>query len=80
MAEQVQSPGDVPPPGEAIHLPGPSYIPVLVATGITIAVTGVVISWWIFGFGVALTVLSIGRWIADTRRDIADLPLEHTTH
>jgi type IV secretory pathway TrbD component len=77
MAEQIQSTSDVPPPGEAIHLPGPSYLPVIVATGATIAIVGVVISWWIFGFGLAVTVLAIARWAADTRRDIAELPLEH---
>ncbi len=77
MAEQIKSTGDVPPPGEAIHLPGPSYLPVLVASGFTIALVGVVINWWIFGFGLAVTLFTIARWAADTRRDIAELPLEH---
>ncbi|NLT05663.1 MAG: cytochrome c oxidase subunit 4 [Solirubrobacterales bacterium] len=76
-SERIKS-EDVPPPGEAIHLPGPSYLPVILAAGSTIALVGVVINWWIFGFGVALTVLTIARWAASTRRDIAELPLEHT--
>ena len=79
MAEQIQS-SDVPPPGEAIHLPGPSYLPVLVAFGLSIAICGVVINWFVFGAGLLITLISVVRWVADTRRDIADLPLEHDAH
>lgn len=77
MAERVQQSGSVPSPGEAIHLPGPSYLPVIVALGVTIAIVGVVLSWLIFGAGLLIALIAIARWIADTRRDIADLPLEH---
>jgi len=78
MADAQQRPdGGVPPAGEPVHLPGPSYLPVLVALGITIALCGVVINWMMFGIGVALTVIAIGRWIAETRREMAELPLEH---
>jgi hypothetical protein len=66
-----------PPPGEAVHLPGPTYLPVLTAFGLTIAITAVVISWVLVGIGVAITVVAIWRWIADTRRDVSELPLEH---
>ena len=77
MAEQLGQSTKVPPPGEAIHLPGPSYLPVVVALGVTIAVVGVVLNWFVFGAGVLIALLSVLRWIGDTRRDIADLPLEH---
>lgn len=77
MAERISEAGKVPPPGEAIHLPGPSYIPVVVAAGISIAVVGVVINWFVFGAGLLITLIALFRWIASTRRDIADLPLEH---
>jgi type IV secretory pathway TrbD component len=77
MAERIQQSGGVPPPGEAIHLPGPSYLPVIVALGTTIAIVGVVLSWLICGAGVLIALIAILRWIGDTRRDIADLPLEH---
>jgi len=80
MAEQIQEAGKVPPPGEAIHLPGPSYLPVIVALGTTIALVGVVLNWFVFGAGVLITLIAILRWIGDTRRDIADLPLEHDAH
>jgi type IV secretory pathway TrbD component len=77
VAERIQQSGGVPPPGEAIHLPGPSYLPVIVALGTTIAIVGVVLSWLICGAGVLIALIAILRWIGDTRRDIADLPLEH---
>lgn len=67
----------VPAAGEAIHLPDPSYLPVLVAAGLTLAVVGVVISWVIFGIGVAITVVTIARWIGQARKEVSELPLEH---
>jgi type IV secretory pathway TrbD component len=66
-----------PPAGEPVHLPGPSYLPVLTAFGLTLAVTGVVLSWILSGLGVVITVVAVWRWIRDTRRDISELPLEH---
>lgn len=70
----------VPPPGEPIHLPDPSYLPVIVAAGTTIALVGVVLNWVVFGIGLAITVVAIVRWARDTREDIAQLPLEHSEH
>ena len=77
MAEPLKQSTEVPRAGEAIHLPGPSYIPAIVALGVTIAVVGVVLNWFVFGAGILITLISVGRWIGHTRRDIADLPLEH---
>jgi len=65
------------PPGEAIHLPDPSYLPVLVAAGTATALVGVVVNWILFGLGVAVTVVTVGRWIDQTRREMAELPIEH---
>ena len=36
--------GQVPQAGEPIHLPDPSYLPVIVSLGVTIALVGVVMS------------------------------------
>lgn len=77
MSERISRDGQVPPAGEAIHLPGPSYIPVIVAAGVTIALVGVVLNWVMFGIGVAITVIAVVRWARDTRQDVADLPLDH---
>jgi hypothetical protein len=77
MAERIQESQGVPPPGEAIHLPGPSYLPAIVAAGMTIALVGIVLNWFVCGAGVLITLYAILRWVGDTRRDIAELPLEH---
>ena len=63
--------------GEAIHLPGPSYQPVLVAFGVTLAVVGVVLFPVLTVIGLVITAVTVVRWIGDTRREISDLPLEH---
>ena len=76
--EQLHSGGpEAPPAGEAIHLPGPSYLPVLTAAGITLTVVSVVISWILVALGVLITVVVVWRWIRETRRDVSELPLEH---
>ena len=78
MAEEVRVSGDdAEPAGEAIHLPGPSYQPVLLAAGISLAVIGIVISPILSVIGVIIFVIVLRRWIRDTREDIAELPLEH---
>ena len=78
MPEQVRvSDPSAEEAGEAVHLPGPSYLPVVTAFGLTLTVVGVVISWVITGIGLVITVIAIGRWIGETRRETAELPLEH---
>lgn len=73
----VSADAPLPPPGESIHLPGPSYLPVLVAVGSTLALAGVVLNWFILGLGVAITLVAILRWVGQTRQEMSELPLEH---
>jgi hypothetical protein len=76
--EQIHTGGpEAPAAGEAVHLPGPTYLPVITAVGITIAVIGVVQSWILVALGALVTIVAVWRWIRDTRGDIAELPLEH---
>lgn len=70
----------VPPPGEEIHLPGPSLQPLLVAVGITVALIGVTFSLVLVIAGTILTVVTIVRWVADVGSDIEELPLEAPHH
>ncbi len=78
MAEGVKRPEEpVPPPGEAVHLPGPSYLPVIVAFGVTLAVIGIVLSLFITAAGLVITTIAVVRWVRETREDISELPLEH---
>jgi len=78
MAEQVRvTDPEADEPGEAIHLPGPSYQPVLLAFGVTLVVTGVVLFPPAVVIGLILTAITLYRWIRDTRGEISELPLEH---
>jgi hypothetical protein len=74
---RVSADGQPDASGEAIHLPGPSYQPVVLALGITLAITGVVIFPVISFIGLAIVLVTLYMWIRDTRRDVSDLPLEH---
>jgi hypothetical protein len=78
MADEVRvsdAPADE--AGEAIHLPGPSYQPVALAFGLTLAITGVVLFPVASVIGIVITLITLYMWIRDTRRDISELPLEH---
>lgn len=68
---------ETPPTGEEIHLPGPSILPLLTTVGITLAVVGITTNLILVIGGVILTVFCVLRWIADVRRDIDELPLDH---
>ena len=72
-----QADDEIPPPTEEVHLPGPSYLPVWTAFGITVALVGILLSWVICVIGVAILLVAVFRWIRETRQDISDLPLEH---
>jgi hypothetical protein len=76
-ADTEQSPTQVPPAGEEIHLPGPTIIPLVTALAITLIVIGTTLGWWLSIVGGVILVLALFRWIKDTRRDIESLPEEH---
>jgi hypothetical protein len=78
MADEVRvSDPDAEESGEAIHLPGPSYQPVVLAFGVMLVVTGVVLFPPGAVIGGVITVVTLYLWIRDTRREISELPLEH---
>lgn len=66
-----------PAPTEEVHLPGPSYQPVIAAAAITLVVIGIVLSTYMLALGVVVFVVVTVRWIRETREDISELPLEH---
>ena len=53
-------------------------MPIVTAFGVSLALVGVVMNLLLVVAGVVITVWAIARWIADTRRDIAELPLDHS--
>jgi Cytochrome c oxidase subunit IV len=71
---------DVAPVGEEVHMPPPSVLPLINAAALALAIVAITISWWIVGFGLVVFLGTAIRWIADVRRDIAELPLDHSHH
>ncbi len=69
-----------PPSGEEIHLPGPTILPFVMAIGITFSVIGTTISWYLSILGVIIFSITLLMWIRDTRRDISELPEDHSAH
>jgi hypothetical protein len=78
VSDQTETPeGALPQPTEEIHLPDPSYLPVALAFGITVAIIGVVFSWVVVVLGAIVVLISLTRWIRQTRAEMAELPLSH---
>jgi type IV secretory pathway TrbD component len=71
---------NVPPAGEQIHMPAPSALPLVNAAALAAAIVSITLSWWLVGFAMIIFVVTTIRWIGDTRREIAELPLEHGHH
>jgi uncharacterized membrane protein len=61
---------------EEIHLPGPSLVPLFTAIGLTVALLGLILSWWFVVAGGIVAAIAVGRWIADVRSEIESLPAE----
>jgi hypothetical protein len=76
MSTDVDTPeGALPPPTEEIHLPEPSYLPVVLAFGVTIAIVGVVFTWVMVAIGLIIVLVALVRWIRQTREEMSELPL-----
>jgi hypothetical protein len=73
-------PRTAPPAGEQIHMPAPSILPLINAAGLALAIISITLTWYLVAVGAIIFVVSSVIWIASTRRDIADLPLEHHEH
>ncbi len=67
----------VPPAGERVHLPGPSYLPAVLALGASIAIIGVVISPALLVIGGVVFLIALLRWVREARAEMAELPLDH---
>jgi hypothetical protein len=74
--EQLRSQAP-PAASEDIHLPGSTYLPIIVAAGVTAALVGILISALLFVLGLTVTVIAVVVWIRAVRAEIAELPLEH---
>jgi hypothetical protein len=77
---EIDENGTIPPAGEEIHMPAPSIIPLINAAALALAIVSITLSWYIVVFAGIIFLWTTVRWIADTRRDIAALPLDHASH
>jgi hypothetical protein len=69
-----------PPVGEEVHMPAPSALPLINAAALAVAIVALTISWWVVGVAMLIFLGTAIRWVRDVKRDIADLPLEHSHH
>lgn len=58
---------DAPPPG--VHMPGPSFRPILGALGTALLLLGLVFGGWLLVVGVLALVVGLLGWLADARRE-----------
>jgi Flp pilus assembly protein TadB len=72
-----EHPAPAPPAGEELHLPGPSILPFACAIALTMVVIGTTINIIISIVGLIAFVIVVIRWVADVRRDVAELPESH---
>jgi hypothetical protein len=72
--------GTAPPAGEEIHMPESSIIPLVNSAALAAAIVCITLSWWLVAVFTAVFLISTIRWIGDTRREIAALPLDHSHH
>lgn len=56
-----------PPPG--VHMPGPSFRPVLVALAVTVLLAGLIFGGWVLAAGVVVTIVSLLGWLNDARKE-----------
>ena len=79
MTPEAQPP-EAPPAAEEFHLPGPSFLPIFMAVGITLGVIGITINVIITVVGATIFVVTLVRWLREVREEITELPLEHDQH
>jgi plastocyanin len=56
-----------PPPG--VHIPGPSFRPILASLGVAILFAGLVFGGWLLGVGLLVTILTLLGWLNDARKE-----------
>ena len=79
----MSAPDDItgaPPLGEEVHMPAPSILPLINAAALAIAIVALTISWWVVAGAMLVFLGTAVRWVRDVRRDISELPLDHSHH
>ena len=58
----------------AFHLPPPSIWPAVLALGIALLLTGLILNLVVLAVGVVLSVAATALWVRDARREFSELP------
>jgi hypothetical protein len=69
-----------PPVGEEVHMPASSALPLINAAALAAAIVAITLSWWVVGVAMLIFLATTVRWVRDVKRDIAELPLDHSHH
>jgi hypothetical protein len=70
---------DGPPAG--VHMPGPSFRPILAAIGSTLLVFGFVVEGWLMVAGFVILIITLLGWLRDARREyVATVDADETGH
>ena len=77
MSAPTRDDPTVPPAGEEIHMPRPSILPLINAAGLALAIVSLTLTWYLVAAGGVIFLATAIKWIADVRRDVDDLPLDH---
>jgi plastocyanin len=56
-----------PPPG--VHMPGPSFRPILSSLGVAVLFAGLVYGGWVLAVGVIFTIAGLLGWLVDARKE-----------
>jgi uncharacterized membrane protein YidH (DUF202 family) len=77
MAEEIQHDPSLAAPAEAIHMPDPSYMPVVLAFGVMTSLVGILLGIVIVILGLIIVIVALVRWIRSARAEMSELPLDH---
>ena len=58
----------------AFHLPPPSIWPVVLAIGIALTLTGLILNIAVVIAGALLDIVAVAMWVRDARREFTELP------
>ena len=61
-------------------MPASSALPLINAMALAAAIVAITLSWWVVGVAMLIFLATTVRWVRDVKRDIAELPLDHSHH
>jgi hypothetical protein len=69
-----------PPVGEEVHMPASSLLPLINAAALSLTIVSLTLNHLVTVVAGIVFLITVVIWIRDTRRDIAQLPLDHSSH